>query len=148
MDTHLKTFEELECYRAARELRRRISQIVASFPRSEEFRLSDQIIRSSRSITANIAEGFGRYHHLESAQFYRQARGSLSETLEHLNTAADEGLIGEKEYAALRELVAETWRLLNGYIAYLVRCAKDQRRSTLPKAERADKGRGKAPIDQ
>ncbi len=127
MDTHLKTFEELECYRAGRELRRRISRIVGeTFPRSEAFRLSDQIIRSSRSVTANIAEGFGRYHHLESAQFYRQARGSLSETLEHLNTAVDEGLIAETEYASLRELVAETWRLLNGYIAYLVRCAKDQ----------------------
>ena len=50
----------------------------------------DQLIRATRSITANIAEGHGRYHFQENIQFCRQARGSLTETLDHLICAQDE----------------------------------------------------------
>ena len=121
----LKSFEQLECYRLARELRRRVSALVRTFPPQEKFRLCDQLIRSTRSVTANIAEGFGRHHHQENLQFCRQARGSLSETLDHVLTAKDEGLIGTGEYEAIRELIDRTWKVLNGYLAYLSRCSKE-----------------------
>lgn len=58
----MDTFEELEAWRAARELRKAISKMVKKFPPEEKFRLTDQIIRSSRSVAANIAEGFGRFY--------------------------------------------------------------------------------------
>lgn len=51
------------------------------------------------------------------------ARGSLSETLEHLNTALDENYLSGNQYNALRELIAETWKQLNGCIACLKKCA-------------------------
>ena len=76
-------------------------------------------------MTANIAEGYGRNHHGENRQFCRQARGSLTETLDHLNVALDDGYLTEGEYGKYRELLEQTWKVLNGYIAYLVRCAKD-----------------------
>lgn len=120
----LKTFEELECYKLGCKLRKRISALCKTLPADERFRLVDQIMRSSRSVTANIAEGYGRHHHLENAQFCRQARGSLSETLEHLITALDEDYTNDVEYGEIRELIEQTWKVLNGYIAYLVKCAK------------------------
>ena len=61
--SELKTFETLECYKLAREMRKEISIFCKTLPKQEEYRLKDQIIRSSRSIAANIAEGYGRHHH-------------------------------------------------------------------------------------
>ena len=98
----LKTFETLECYKRARQLRRDISSFCKKLPKEETFRLKDQIIRSSRSITANIAEGYGRHHHQENLRFCRMARGSLSETLEHLITAIDEDYLTDPEYSGIK----------------------------------------------
>ena len=120
----LKTFEELECYRLARELRKDLVRIAKALPADEKFRLTDQLVRASRSITANIAEGFGRHHHNENLQYCRQARGSLSECLDHLNAALDEDLINTSIYTAQRTNVEQVWKVLNGYIAYLKRCAE------------------------
>jgi four helix bundle protein len=119
----LKTFETLECYQLARGLRKAVSDFCKTLPKEEAYRLKDQVIRSSRSISANIAEGYGRHHHQENLQFCRVARGSLSETLEHLILALDEEYLTEKEYSGLRALLEDTWKVLNGYIAYLKRCA-------------------------
>ena len=80
----MNSFKELEVLKSAREHRKSISKLIKSFPKEEKYRLIDQILRSSRSVAANIAEGFGRYHYQENIQFCRQARGSLNETLEHL----------------------------------------------------------------
>jgi len=57
----------------------------------------DQIIRAKRSVTANIAEGFGRYHFQENIQFCRTARGSLSELLDHMITSFDNLYISEEK---------------------------------------------------
>ena len=119
----LKTFETLECYQLARALRRDISKFCKTLPKEEAYRLKDQIIRSSRSVTANIAEGYGRHHHQENLQFCRIARGSLTETLDHLNTAQDEEYLIVADYTELRALLEEIWKVLNGYIAYLKKCA-------------------------
>jgi len=109
----------------ARELRKEISQFCKTLPKEETYRLKDQIVRSSRSVTANISEGFGRHHHQENAQFCRHARGSLTETLDHLNCALDEDYLTKDEYSRLRVALEQVWKVLNGYIAYLQRCAND-----------------------
>lgn len=121
----MNTFEELECYKLARELRRAVSSFCKTLPREETYRLKDQIARSARSVTANIAEGFGRHHHQENIQFCRTARGSLTETLDHLIVALDDGYLTEDQYASMRGLLENTWKVLNGYISYLKRCASD-----------------------
>ena len=118
----LRTFETLECYVMARNLRRAISTFCKVLPKEETYRLKDQIVRSSRSVTANIAEGYGRHHHQENIQFCRIARGSLSETLDH-NVALDDEYLTKDQYAELRTLLEATWKVLNGYIAYLKKCA-------------------------
>lgn len=121
----MKTFEELACYQKARKFRNKISEFCRTLPKTEEYRLKDQIIRSTRSVAANIAEGFGRHHHQENTQFCRQARGSLSESLDHLNVVLDEGYLNREKYNILRNYLEEVWKILNGYISYLQRCAKN-----------------------
>ena len=119
----MTTFEELACYAEARKLRQMISVFCKTLPAEERYRLKDQLIRASRSIPANIAEGYGRHHHQENIQFCRQARGSLSETLEHLNVARDENYLSPEGFSHLRTQVEHTWKVLNGFIAYLNRCS-------------------------
>jgi four helix bundle protein len=115
----MKNFEELELYKECRKFRQEISSLVKSFPKDEKYRLTNQLLRCSRSITANIAEGHGRYHYQENIQFCRQARGSLSETLEHLICALDEKYITDNQLEDFRNLYDQCLKLLNGYIFYL-----------------------------
>ncbi|RAQ38759.1 four helix bundle protein [Arthrospira sp. O9.13F] len=115
----MESFEELDCWKRARSFRMLISDTVKFWPSEERYELTKQIKRSTRSVTANIAEGFGRHHHQENIQFCRQARGSLTESLDHLITAQDEGFISDSDMAIFREEYGHCLRLLNGYIAYL-----------------------------
>ncbi len=122
-----KTFEDLECWRACREVHVfTIREVLPVLPRDEKYRLADQLIRASRSGTANIAEGYGRFHYLDTAKFCSNARGSVYEVLDHLITAEVEVLISRELLAAGREKVENAIRLLNGYIRYLQSKAKPQ----------------------
>ncbi|MEZ4779939.1 MAG: four helix bundle protein [Flavobacteriaceae bacterium] len=112
-------FEELECWKKARVLRNDIKELIKSFPKNEKFELISQMRRASRSITHNIAEGFGRFHYQENIQFCRIARGSLYELLDQLITAFDEEYILENKYQKYRKQVFECLAILNGYINYL-----------------------------
>ena len=114
-------FENLEVWKKARSYRIAISAFVKTLPPEEKFRLADQLIRSSRSITANIAEGYGRYHYQENIQACRMARGSLLETVDHLICAHDEGYLEEKKLAEFKMQADQILKLLNGYIYYLKR---------------------------
>lgn len=125
MVSGIMTFEDLACYQKAREFRCSISRFCKGLPHEEVYKLKDQMIRASRSVTANIAEGYGRHHHQENLQFCRQARGSLSEMLDHLNVAKDDEYLKEDLYNELREKLKETWKILNGYISYLKKCAQN-----------------------
>ena len=119
MSDDSRTFEDLECWKACRLFRIWSRRLVDSFPAEERYRLADQLIRASRSTTANIAEGYGRYHYQESIQFCRHSRGSLSECLDHLITGVDDGLIDQAVLAEGRELIQTATKLVNGYIRYL-----------------------------
>ena len=113
------SFEDLEVWRQARKIQRIVRQIIKRFPKIERYRLEDQMIRSSRSIARNIAEGYGRYHYQENIQFCRISRGSLSEVLNDSITAFDESYITEDELTEMRREIEVNNRLLNGYINYL-----------------------------
>lgn len=115
----IRTFEDLTCYKLCRSLRNRIRQVTSTFNTNEKFRLTDQMIRCSRSVTNNIAEGYGRFHYKENAQFCRQSRGSLYELLDHVSIAFEEELINETECLSLENDIKDCIRVLNGYIKYL-----------------------------
>jgi four helix bundle protein len=111
--------EGLKVWQLARKFRIDIRELVKSYPNEEKFRLTDQILRSSRSISANIAEGYGRFHYQDNIQFCRMARGSLIETLDHLYVSLDENYITQFEFDKSKEAFDELKKVLNGYIAYL-----------------------------
>ncbi len=113
------TFETLEVWIKSREMRNKISKLSKSFPTEEKNKLLDQMVRASRSVTANIAEGYGRYHYQENIQYCRQARGSLYELIDHTYVALDENYIDDMIFQNTRLEIFEIIRILNGYINYL-----------------------------
>lgn len=121
----LSSFESLECWKEAASLRREISTTVKTFPAEEKFRLTDQLIRASRSATANIAEGFGRYHYQENTQFCRHSRGSLNEIIDHLIVAHEENYIDKEKLEVLKRQTNKCILILNGYINYLQKAKKE-----------------------
>lgn len=81
-------------------------------------------MRCLRSVTNNIAEGYGRFNYQENIQFCRISRGSLYETIDHLIIAEEESYISATELANWKERINKCLALLNGYINYLKK-AKD-----------------------
>ena len=120
----MKSFKELEAWKKCRELRKDISQLTKKSPAEEKYKLVDQMIRASRSVTANIAEGYGRYHYQEYAQFCRTSRGSLTELQDHLTVAIDESYISREELDGFNQRIEECIKLINGFIKYLLNAKK------------------------
>jgi four helix bundle protein len=112
-------FTDLEVWKKSRLIRNNIADLVKIFPSEERYRLTDQIIRSSRSIGNNIAEGHGRYHYLDASKFLVNARGSAAETIDHLIVAFDNKFIDEQTLGHLKNDCEECMRMINGYITYL-----------------------------
>ena len=115
------SFESLACWQRAFELKRAAKALVRQFPKSEQYDLVPQARKAARSVTANIAEGFGRFHYLDNAKFCRNARGSLYELLDHFIEAEDEGYIQSDQLQLIRNEIFDVLRVLNGYIHYLVK---------------------------
>lgn len=125
---NIKTFEDLECWKRCRSLRLFIAkELIPTLPKDERYRLGDQVLRAARSTTANIAEGYGRFHFLDNAKFCINSRGSCWEVLDHLITAEDEALVSVDLIDRGRQLVHEALKVLNGYLRYLQRDAVPQR---------------------
>ena len=114
-----QSFEELEVWKKSRIFKNVIFDLVKSFPKEEKFRLVDQLIRSSRSVSTQIAEGHGRRTFPDRLRFCIIARGSLSETLNHLIDAFDCNYLTDDMLSYCRNKINEIERLLNGYINYL-----------------------------
>jgi len=117
--TYKRGFENLEVWKKCREMRLYVAQLYKGFPKDELYNLTSQIKNSSRSVTANIAEGYGRYHYQENTEFCRHSRGSFEETKDHLYTALDEKYITQEEFDKFIEHFDHCLKLLNGYIAYM-----------------------------
>lgn len=122
MNQPIHSFEDLDCWKKCRELRLFVArEVVPHLPKDERYRLGDQMLRAARSTTANIAEGYGRFHYLDNAKFCSNARGSCHEVLDHLITAQDEELISDELLQRGRDLVSVAVRIVNGYLNYLKR---------------------------
>jgi len=112
-------FRDLEVWKQCKGVRNKIWRLCKDFPREEKYRLSDQMIRASRSSTACIAEGYGRYHYQENIQFCRQSRGSLYELIDHVDVAEECQYIDKNQAETLIEEIKTAIRILNGYLKYL-----------------------------
>ena len=122
-----KSFEELDCWKAGKEVRFFFKEITSRLPKEEKFLLVSQITRASRSVTNNIAEGFGRFHYQENIQFCRSSRGSLHELVDHLIICKENDYINDENYKKGRELLNKAIAILNGYINYLIKAKKENK---------------------
>ncbi len=95
------------------------SQVLPLLPAEEKWNLNSQLRRSSLSISANIAEGYGRFYFQDNVRFCYIARGSLDETLSHLVFAHEASYIPASIYQKFETNGEEIDKMLNGYIAYL-----------------------------
>ena len=123
-------FRDLEVWKKCRNIRRKIWDVCKNFPGEEKYRLSDQMIRASRSSTACIAEGYGRYHYQENIQFCRQSRGSLYELIDHVDVAMECEYLDNNHAESLIQEIKTATRILNGYIKYLKQRKVTTRQST------------------
>lgn len=112
-------FEDLEVWKMAREFREAVYKLSDKFPKKEVYCLTNQICRAVISITANIAEGYGRYHWQENIQFCRISRGSINEVLDHLYSALDCKYITKDEFDKYYQKGRRLEQIINGYIRYL-----------------------------
>ncbi len=94
-------------------------QILPLLPAEEKWNLNQQLRRSSLSISANIAEGYGRFYFQDNVRFCYIARGSLEETLSHLTVALEMNFISAELYKEFEAEGEEIDRMLNGYIGFL-----------------------------
>lgn len=97
-----QTYKDLRVYQIALKLAGDIEVLVKTLPWSEKFRHTDQILRSSRSVVANIAEGFGRKKYKRDfIRFLRYALASCDETQAHLKLIFLGKLINKEEFLRL-----------------------------------------------
>ena len=98
----IQSFNDLEVYQIARKLEKEIFELTKKFPAEEKYSLTDQIRRSSRSVKANIAEGWGKKIYIDVFKRHLvDSLGSKDETISWLQSAFDCQYISEGEYNLL-----------------------------------------------
>ena len=117
MEAAMRTnFEQLQVYQIAEQLADDIWQITAGWERFARQTVGQQLVRSSDSIGANIAEGTGRGSLKDRRRFVLMARGSLYETRHWLRRAYKRKLLSAEQIERLKSLIDNLSRLLNGYL--------------------------------
>lgn len=112
----INDFYDLDSWKESHKLVVMIYKLVKKFPKDEKFGVTDQLRRAVSSITANIAEGFGRYHFKDKIHFYYQARGSVKEVENFLLLVKDLGYVLKSELEIPWSLCKKSEMLINGLI--------------------------------
>lgn len=114
------SFQDLTCWQSAYDLKSKLRMMVLDkLPKDEKYELHSQLRRASRSVTANIAEGWGRFHYKDQIRFLFNARGSLAECEDHCIEAFECQYITKQVLEELTFHVRSSLKLCNGYIRYL-----------------------------
>jgi four helix bundle protein len=117
-----KDFTSLQCWKDARDVKRFFCfDVIPKLPKDEKYNLDIQIKKAAVCTTANISEGYGRYHYSEAIQFYRISRGSLYELKDHIISCYDFGYLSEKITNIGKQKIEKAKISLNGYIAYNIK---------------------------
>jgi len=114
-----KSFEEIEAWQLARQLKLLAYQLLARPNVAKDFKFREQLADSARSAPRNIAEGFARFRHKEFAQFARVAKGSEGEVLNHFIDAVDMGYLSKEEFAQFEHAAKKALKAVNGLIRHL-----------------------------
>jgi four helix bundle protein len=115
----IKRFEDLDAWKKARELSKKIFELTDKGSFKQDFALINQINGSSGSVMDNIAEGFERGGRKEFLQFLSIAKGSAGETRSQLYRAFDRNYLDEKKFNELRGEVTDISKIISGLMEYL-----------------------------
>lgn len=115
----VKRFEDLECWQEARKLVRLIYEFTGKGNFAKDFELKPQVVRSSISVMANIAEGFHRKSNKDLMKFLDYSRSSVAETLSHCFVAYDLEYINENQMQNVKQQCDVVWKKVNSFITYL-----------------------------
>lgn len=114
-----RTFEDLDVWQESRTLVRRIREVCKGEKARQDFSFMDQITRSARSVSANIAEGSDCMTDHDFIKFLGYAKRSATEVRAHLYDALDEKYILKREFDDLNEQAKKICRMIAGLIHYL-----------------------------
>ena len=115
----VKRFEDLEVWRAARDVVNAVYRASSDGAFSHDYALRDQIRRAAISIPSNIAEGFSRRSNKEFIQFLFISKGSAAEVQSQLYTAVDQGYISQGEFDKICGQVEVLAKRLSRFVTYL-----------------------------
>ena len=113
------TLEKLEVYNLAEKFSDDIWQIVVRWDYFTKDTIGKQLVRAADSISANIAEGYGRYFYKESKQFYFYSRGSIQETKSWLSKCLRRKIIETETCEQLIENCKKLLLMLNAFIKFI-----------------------------
>jgi four helix bundle protein len=114
-----KSFKEMPIWQKAMEIAEKIHNITDDLPIKEDYGFTSQIRRSALSISANIAEAYGRNHILDKINFYYMARGSLTETQSHLEYGKRIKYLTEEHIEPLDNILDQLYNEINKVIMSL-----------------------------
>jgi four helix bundle protein len=112
-----KSFEDLECWKAAARIRKKVRTDTAEFPLNEP--LAGQMQMTSRAITQKIAESFGRTDVFEKIQLCLVSCGLLFALTDLYIVAVEENYLSEDIYDRRRKNITEALVLLQNYLEEL-----------------------------
>jgi len=135
----IKSLETLEAWKKAKDFALRVyREVLPLLPPEEKWNLNQQLRRSSNSIPANIAEGYGRFYYQDNIRFCYNARGSLEETLSHLVVCYEMKFISKALFDSLEDDGEKLTQLINGYIGYLKKSKQGQNEPGASRSVRED----------
>lgn len=126
MKSTITSFEDLTVWQESQLFAVEIYQITKTFPKEELFPMVSQLRRAASSISANIAEGFGRATQNDKLHFYTMAYGSLLEVKNFLYLAQKLGYITQSDLNSLIAHSVNCQKLINAFKAGLKQHAKFQ----------------------
>ena len=111
--------EDLEVYQLSESFSNEIWDMVTTWDYFARDTVGKQITRSADSISANIAEGYGRFHYKENKNFCYFSRGSIIETKGWLKKSKNRNLISEEKAIDLLSQLEIIHIKLNAYIKFI-----------------------------
>jgi len=110
--TEINDFKDLRIWQKGMEIAEKCYFLTNLFPKAELYGMVQQIRRSSSSIPANIAEGYGRRYRGEYLRFLNIAQGSINELETHLILCSRVGLCEKKDIDPILSLLKEETRMI------------------------------------
>ena len=118
----IKSYKDLEIYQLSFQLATEIHDLSLKFPKFEIFEEGNQIRKSSKSIPATIAEGWGRrFYKNEFIKFLIYALASCDETLVHLDFVYNSQYISSDQYKEYAERYNVLGKKINRYLQMVMR---------------------------